>query len=41
MLVIPMVLLGLPLTTHVIMAAAALTVASAIHYIRVGIRVLS
>ena len=40
MLVIPMVLLGLPVKTPVIIAAAALTVVSAIHYIRVGIRVL-
>jgi len=40
MLVIPMVLLGLPLATPVIFVAAALTVVSAIHYVRVGIRVL-
>ena len=40
MLVIPMVLLGLPAKTPVIIAAAALTVVSAIHYVRVGIRVL-
>ena len=40
MLVIPMVLLGLPLAVPVIFIAAALTVMSAIHYVRVGIRVL-
>ena len=40
MLVILMVLLGLPAKTPVIIAAAALTVVSAIHYIRVGIRIL-
>lgn len=40
MLVIPMVLLGLPTALPTIFVAAALTVASAIHYVRVGIRVL-
>lgn len=40
MLVIPMVLLGLPVKMPVIIAAAVLTAVSAIHYIRVGIRVL-
>ena len=40
MLVIAMVLLGLPAKTPVIIVAAALTVVSAIHYVRVGIRVL-
>lgn len=40
MLVIPMVLLGLPLKTPIIIAAAVLTTVSAVHYVRVGIRVL-
>ena len=40
MLVIPMVLLGLPVKMPVIIAAAVLTAVSAVHYIRVGIRVL-
>jgi hypothetical protein len=40
MLVIPLVLLDLPMKTPVIIAAAVLTVMSAIHYVRVGIRVL-
>ena len=40
MLVIPSVLLGLPLTSSLVEAAAALTVLSAISYIRMGIHVL-
>ena len=40
MLVIPSVLLALPAKTPLLIAAAALTVLSAINYIRFGIRVL-
>ena len=40
MLVIPSVLLGLPLTTPLVEAAAVLTVLSAVSYVRIGINVL-
>lgn len=40
MLVIPIVLLALPAKTPLLMAAALLTVLSAVNYIRFGIRVL-
>ena len=40
MLVIPAVLLGLPVKLPLIAVAALLTVLSAIHYVRMGIRVL-
>jgi phosphatidylglycerophosphate synthase len=40
MLVIPTVLLGLPLKAPLLAAAAALSVASALTYIRLGLRVL-
>lgn len=40
MAVIPTVLLGLPVKQHLLLAAAALTVASAVGYIRTGIRTL-
>ena len=40
MLVIPAVLLGLPIKTWFVAIAATLTVLSAIHYIRAGIRAL-
>lgn len=43
MLVIPSVLLGLPVaavTTPLVLVAAALTVLSGIHYVRVGVRLL-
>jgi len=40
MLVIPTVLLGLPAKVPLLMAAAILTVVSAVSYIRLGIRVL-
>ncbi len=40
MLVIPIVLLGLPMKLPLIVAAAILTFLSAVHYIRMGIRVL-
>jgi len=40
MLVIPSVLLGLPVTGWLVAAAAALTVLSAVGYVRVGIRLL-
>lgn len=41
MLVIPSVLLNLPLKSHLVTAAAVLTVLSGIGYIRTGIRLLS
>ena len=40
MLVIPTVLLGLPIKMPLVVVAAALTFLSAVHYIRMGIRVL-
>ncbi len=40
MLVIPSVLLGLPVTTPLVMVATVLTVLSGVNYVRVGVRLL-